>query len=209
VFVGGQVAELLITDSQAVRIRPTVDVDVVVSAVSRVEYHRMGQRLREFGFVNDTREAAPICRWLSSDGHVLDLMPVDEAILGFSNRWYSAAVQTATPFRLKETLVIRIPTAPLFLASKLEAFRGRGGGDLLGSHDLEDVITIVAGRPELVDEVDLTPDEVRRGIGDHVRSLPGDPDFFYAIDGALPDAALSPSLIPMVRSKFVELATGP
>ena len=67
----------------------------------------------------------------------------------------------------------------------------------------------MAGRPELVDEVDLTPDEVRRGIGDHVRSLPGDPDFFYAIDGALPDAALSPSLIPMVRSKFVELATGP
>ncbi len=102
VFVGGQVTELLITEPHAVRVRPTVDVDVVVSAMSRLEYHRMGERLREFGFVNDTREMAPICRWLSSEGHVLDLMPVDETILGFSNRWYAAAVETATPFTLDE-----------------------------------------------------------------------------------------------------------
>jgi hypothetical protein len=133
-------------------------------------------------------------------------MPVDETILGFSNRWYAAAVETATPFPLNETLVIRIPTAPLFLASKLEAFRGRGEGDLLGSHDLEDVITIVAGRPELIDEVDLEPDEVRLGIGEHVQALLADPDFFYAIEGALPDASLSPSFGAMVRSKFRELA---
>ena len=52
VFVGGQVAELLITEPQAVRVRPTVDVDVVVSAASRLEYHRMGERLREFDGLN-------------------------------------------------------------------------------------------------------------------------------------------------------------
>ena len=67
----------------------------------------------------------------------------------------------------------------------------------------------MAGRPELLDEVGLEPDEVRLGIGDHVQALLTDPDFFYAIEGALPDAALSPSFGTMVRSKFVELATGP
>lgn len=39
VFVGGQVAELLVTDPAAVRVRPTDDVDVVVPVTTRTEYH--------------------------------------------------------------------------------------------------------------------------------------------------------------------------
>jgi hypothetical protein len=35
VFVGGQVAELLVTDPAAVRVRPTDDVDVVVPITTR------------------------------------------------------------------------------------------------------------------------------------------------------------------------------
>jgi hypothetical protein len=34
-------------------------------------------------------------------------------------------------------------------AGWLEAFKGRGNGDFLVSHDLEDVVTIVYGRPAL------------------------------------------------------------
>jgi hypothetical protein len=35
-----------------------------------------------------------------------------------------------------------------FVATKLEAFASRGGGDFLTSHDLEDVLNIVDGREE-------------------------------------------------------------
>ena len=34
-------------------------------------------------------------------------------------------------------------TAPYLLATKLEAFRGRGQGDLFASKDLEDVVVVV------------------------------------------------------------------
>ena len=39
-------------------------------------------------------------------------------------------------------------TAPYFMATKIEAFYGRGGDDFLGSHDMEDIITVIDGRPD-------------------------------------------------------------
>jgi hypothetical protein len=50
-----------------------------------------GERLRALGFLEDTSEGAPLCRWVHS-GTILDVMPLDEKILGFSNRWYRAAM---------------------------------------------------------------------------------------------------------------------
>ena len=50
-------------------------------------------------------------------------------------------------------------TAPVFLATKLEAFRGRGQGDFLFSHDLEDLMAVVDGRAALVEECRLSPPE--------------------------------------------------
>jgi len=79
-------------------------------------------------------------------------MPLDEKILGFSNRWYRAAMEAATMHHLLRDLEIRVVTAPYFLATKLEAFRGRGRGDFLASHDLEDLIFVIDGRSTIVDE---------------------------------------------------------
>lgn len=41
VFLGGQVAELLITDPASVRIRPTDDVDAIVAVATRTAYFRL------------------------------------------------------------------------------------------------------------------------------------------------------------------------
>jgi hypothetical protein len=41
-------------------------------------------------------------------------------------------------------------TAPYFLACKLAAFRSRGEGDYLMSHDMEDIVAVLDGRPEVV-----------------------------------------------------------
>ena len=86
VFVGSQVAELLVTDAAAVRVRPTDDVDVVVSGTTRGAYHDLQMRLITLGFAPDQRSGAPICRMRTVDDLLLDVMPVDEAILGVSNR---------------------------------------------------------------------------------------------------------------------------
>lgn len=206
VFVGGQVAELLITDPAAVRVRATTDVDVVVPVTTRAEYRKAERRIEALGFRHDTRVGAPICRWVSPEGHVLDLMPVHHEILGFSNRWYGLALDTARAFVLTKDLTIRIPTAPAFLAMKLEAFHGRGRGDLLRSHDLEDVITVVAGRDSISDEVADAPYTLRSAIAEQFQSLLRESEFLYALEGALPDVARSPGIVEIVLERFATLA---
>jgi predicted nucleotidyltransferase len=124
-LVGGAVTSLLVTDEGAGLPRATLDVDAIAEISSYAEYTAFGERLRALGFSEDTGEGAPLCRWVHS-GTILDVMPLDEKILGFSNRWYRAAMESATTHRLFRDLEIRIVTAPYFLATKLEAFRGRG-----------------------------------------------------------------------------------
>lgn len=46
-------------------------------------------------------------------------MPVDEHILGFSNRWYPAAIETAQTLQIAGHEV-RVVTPALFIATKLE-----------------------------------------------------------------------------------------
>ena len=53
---------------------------------------------------------------------VLDLMPTQGEILGFSNRWYPLALDTAQLRGLPSGRSIRIVTAPVFLATKLRPF---------------------------------------------------------------------------------------
>jgi predicted nucleotidyltransferase len=123
-FVGGSVTGLLLTDPGASPIRPTLDIDAIVEIASYPEYVVLQNRLRELGF-SESREI--ICRWISDDV-VLDLMPTDPSILGFSNRWYQQALKRATKVLLGD-LTIHVISGPYFLATKLAAFRGRGKND--------------------------------------------------------------------------------
>ena len=70
----------------------------------------------------------------------------EPGILSFHNRWYPLVVDTALSVQLPSGRAISLIAAPAFIATKLEAFRDRGGGDFLMSHDLEDIVTVVDGR---------------------------------------------------------------
>ena len=125
VFVGGQVAELLVTDTAAVRLRPTDDVDVVVPVTTRGAYYELQMRLITLGFAPDQRVGAPICRMRTVDDLLLDVLPLDDAILGFSNRWYPYAMESATNLMLEAGLIIRVASGAAFLAMKWVAFASR------------------------------------------------------------------------------------
>jgi hypothetical protein len=96
VFLGGAVTEFLVTDPAAPPSRPTLDVDAVVEVATRVEFIGLQDELRRRGFSEDASENAPICRWKCEDVR-FDVMPTDERMLGFSNRWYSLASRLAEP----------------------------------------------------------------------------------------------------------------
>ncbi len=149
VFVGGSVAGLLITDPLAEAVRATVDVDAIVEATTLHQFHQVENRLPDLGFTRDISSEV-ICRWKhKTTGVLFDLMPTQSDVLGFSNLWYPEAVTTAERVRLIDNMEIRVISAACFIATKLEAFISRGGSDIASSHDLEDILNIVDGRPEL------------------------------------------------------------
>jgi predicted nucleotidyltransferase len=188
VFVGGSITGLLLTDPAAAPVRPTLDVDAIIAIASYAEFTEVESRLRTLGFHQSLAEGAPICRWLSGD-LILDLMPTDSSILGFSNTWYAPALKHAQRIRIEGT-EIRLITALYFLATKVEAFHGRGKNDFRMSHDLEDIVTVIDGRAELATEISLAPGELREYLSREFAALLSNRDFLEALPGhLLPDAA--------------------
>lgn len=184
VFVGGATVYLWITEPGAPPVRATEDVDVVCEVASRVEYYRLGERLRERGLQEAAGEPV-LCRWRSADPQlVLDVMPTDAGILGFSNPWYEEAIATAETVTLDSGADISAATPVVLVATKLAAWKGRGKGDLLRSLDIHDVLTLVDGRRELAAEIEAAGPDLRTYVRDELVKLQAERDFDYAVDGA-------------------------
>jgi hypothetical protein len=169
VFVGGVVTSLLIDDPAAADARQTYDVDAMVEVGSLMEYYEFGNRLRALQFSEDSSQGAPRCRW--KHGKVkLDVMPTDGSILNLPSRWFKIAMQNADTVQLETDLLIRITRAPYFIATKLDAFKDRGKNDY-SSHDLEDMIAVIDGRPTLLRELRDSPEELREYISSEIGKL--------------------------------------
>ena len=80
--------------------------------------------------------------------------------------------------------MIRRLTPPLFIATKLEAYRGRGNNDLVSSRDAEDILSLVDGRQELFQDIAEIEPEIRNYIATQISALLGDPNFehFLAVN---------------------------
>jgi len=209
VFVGGCATGLLLTQERPDRIRVTEDVDIVAQALTAHAYHAVEARVRAQGFNNDMRPGAPICRW-AYGSVTLDVMPTVKDILGFANRWYPLAIETAQPVILTSGITIRLISAPVFVATKLEAFKDRGKDasgqpDYLGSHDLEDIITVADRRPELLDECRASSAELRSYLAQAIAALLSEPDFQSTLAGHLPGDAFSQRRLKGLRDNLLAL----
>ncbi|WP_448103140.1 hypothetical protein [Luteibacter jiangsuensis] len=178
VLVGGCAVGLLITDTNRPPIRYTVDVDLVAEVTTKIQYYQLSERLKSRGF-RESEEV--ICRF-HRDQLIVDVMPVDASVLGFSNEWYELAIQRAAVTKLRTGHKLRHVSAPLLLATKLASFIGRGNGDYM-HHDIEDVINLVDGRQELVAEVEAENDRLRQYVREEVDDLLADPEFTRSIGG--------------------------
>lgn len=205
-LVGGCATALLITDPAAAPVRATQDVDAIVTAASLAEYQRLGAALRERGFAQSIEGAEPPYRWTYA-GLKLDLMPVDPGILGFSNRWYDAVRRGAAMVVIGDGdgVAVRVTDAPSFVATKLEAFLDRGAGDYLSSHDLEDVLSVVDGRPELVAELGKAPPALRDFVVQTFARLLADDGFEDALPGLVVDGSPA-TRTPMVLNRLRAIA---
>ena len=151
------------------------------------------------------RVGAPICRWTVDDVTV-DVMPTLPDVLGFSNRWYPLACETAWTATLPSGRRIQVITAPAFVATKLEAFAGRGQGDFLFSHDMADIVSVIDGRDSLLVEMRQSTTELRRQVGAAIAQLMGSRGFLDSLPGHLPGDAASQARLPELQAKLEQLA---
>lgn len=205
VFVGGCATGLLITDLAAPPVRVTRDVDAIVQVASRADYYQLAERLRDHGFKEDTSKDAPICRW-EAKNTLLDVMPAYTQILGFGNKWYRPAMENAEIIQLSSGRQIRMVSAPYFLITKLEAFEGRGGGDYQMSHDVEDIIAVLDGRAEIINEIRQTDPVLLSELSKRFTALLEENRFVNAISGHLPPDEASQSRVSMVTNIVKEIA---
>jgi len=203
VFVGGAVTSLLITDPAATEVRFTQDVDMIVQVTSHADYYQLEKRLRLLGFVPDQSQDAPLCRWLI-DGIQVDVMPTDESILGFSNRWYPLAIKTAQVYSLNTQLKIRLITPPCFVATKVEAFLKRGSGDYWASSDLEDIIMLVDGRSEIVAEIQATDPKLKEYLTKQIHHWLQDKAFKEALAEYFAFEETNQQRVPIIKQRLMQ-----
>jgi predicted nucleotidyltransferase len=201
VFVGGCATGLLLTNPAAAAVRPTEDVDAIVEVASLAGYHALQPLLAERGFKQTMEADTPPFRWFWNRMQ-LDLVPVDEHVLGFANRWYRPGFAAAITTELAPGLALRHLNAPYFLATKFEAFNDRGGRDVYASHDLEDIVTVIDGRAELADELVTAEPSVRAHVVQQIQALLAHPD----MQNALPGIVTQPIRVSVVLGRLRQIA---
>jgi len=204
VYLGGCAAALFISDSLSLDVRSTWDVDCIIDVISLGQYYQFESELKKRGF-SQSIENAVTCRWRHDD-IILDVMPADEKILGWGNHWFKEAIKHAIIHQIANDLNIKSVTAPYFLATKLEAFKARGNNDFLGSHDFEDIITVIAGRVEIADEVAATSDELKL----HLRSVFSDmlmnDQFVQSLPGHVSDGPVTMQRVQTVIERIKKIS---
>jgi predicted nucleotidyltransferase len=183
-FVGGCTTALLLTDLYTKQqVRHTDDVDLIVHVLSYPHWEKPKEHLREKGFREQLDNDAPICAMFLNSLRV-DFMPDDADILKFGNAWYRDALENAEPRDIGGGVTVKLVRPAHFLATKLAAYLARGNNDPLDSHDVEDILTLIDGRAEIVDEILHTDPAMRTYISSQLNALRKHRDFEYAISAA-------------------------
>jgi hypothetical protein len=185
VFLGGATVHLWLTEPAAPPVRATDDVDVICDVTSYAEYQGLAERLRQQG-LEEPMDEPVICRWRHrASGLLVDVMPISEEVLGFSNPWYELGIEKAIERTLPSGTQIRAVAPPIVIATKVAAWRGRGSGDILTSLDVHDIVVLIDGRPELGDERAVQSEPLRVYVADGLASLGDEPYFEYVVQAAV------------------------
>ncbi len=180
VFVGGCTTALLITDKATLEaVRYTDDVDLIAHVIGYAQWVQFQEQLNERGFVVSPDDNV-ICRMRLGELKV-DFMADDASILGFSNRWYADVLEHSKEVVLSDGTAIRLITPGYFIATKLEAYNGRGNKDPLASHDIEDLLNVVDGREVLQQELEQAEPILKTYIAQQISILLKHRDFEYAV----------------------------
>jgi hypothetical protein len=149
-----------------------------------MDYSKLDEDLRRLGFRNDI-ESGIICRY-KVQGIIVDIMPTNSAVLGFSNCWYSEGFKNAIDIELDSNTVVKIFSPAYFIASKLEAFKDRGGKDFRTSSDFEDIVYVFENCKDLEPDVLKSTDNLKGYFKTEFSKLLNNPNLEEGIYAHLP-----------------------
>jgi len=204
VFLGGAVIELLVDNPTVSELRPTKDVDVVAEVLTTSAFYTLEEKLRDAGFRHDTSEGAPLCRWLV-DGYRVDVLPVEASPVGMNTRWFREVVEFSLPKSLGDGCEIDVVSAPVFIATKFEAYRDRGKGDFQASHDIEDVVSLIDGCAAIVELVASAPLAVRGFVVQGLSSWTNRTEWTHLVAGHLSGMSLSAGRESIVCDRILRI----
>jgi hypothetical protein len=188
VFVGGGIVSLLVTDPSAPPPSRTKDIDVVLEIAGYEEFVAMEHQLQRAGFSRRILDNPSIFRWWWREV-IVDFLPDrPNHLVTNTNRWFRSLVQCAERAEVLPGRFLWRASAPCYLATKFEAFRSRGEGDYLGSKDIEDIVAVMDGRPELIRELPQAPFEVRGFLAMNATVLLANDSFMDSLPRLLADA---------------------
>lgn len=183
-FVGGCTTGLLITDAfSKEQVRHTDDVDLIIHVVGQRGIYDFQEQLSKKGFKHDISDGAPICAMMLGELRV-DFMPDESSSFGFTNKWYADALRTSVNYILPKGINIKLVRPDYFIATKFEAYKGRGNNDPLGSRDIEDILMLIDGRNEILEELNKSPDELIEYIRKEFSEIVNQYNFSYAVGSA-------------------------
>lgn len=202
-FVGGSIVPMLFTSGDNY-FRATRDVDCVIDVQALVDYYEFTYRLKQAGFVEVSEDGSPICRWHKEDC-IIDIMPTTD-IIGFTNSWYAPAFKHPVKYFINVKTTINVISAVYFIATKLEAFRSRGNGDFIASHDMEDIISVIECRPEISHEILVSEADVKSFIVRQFRIFCKTPRFLNDIIGLCNPDSLDIHNIEKTHARILQIA---
>lgn len=179
VFVGGATISLY-PDRAVFEVRPTDDVDVIIEILNYVDRAKLEEKLRSIGFSHDI-ESGIICRY-KIQGIIVDIMPINDSSIGFTNIWYPEGFEKAVDYEVDERTIIKILSAPYFVATKLEAHKGRGKNDGRTSQDFEDIVYVLENRESIWEEMDNSDKSVKEYLQSEFQILLKNLNLFEWID---------------------------
>jgi hypothetical protein len=207
VFIGGAIAPLLQTDPPFPRARVTSDVDGVIASSTYTDQERLRVQLMECGFRHET-EARHVHRWVSPSGIPFDLISAGRHLGGSGNPWDEIALETAIELHVGNGLTFKHVSAPAFLAQKWAAHHDRGRDDPLASHDLEDILSLLASRPGIAEEVAASPTTLRAYLRQQAGAFLANSDAEDLLAAHLNVAQDPAATIAVVRALLGRLALG-
>ena len=206
VFVGSSLAPILQLAPPFEESRQTKDADAVVPTASYSKTQALHEALIRKGFRQDPADGAHVHRWHSPDNDLFDLVPAGRHLSSSGQQWDEIAITTSEVFDLGDGVAIRHASATAFLAQKWAAFRDRGAADPFRSDDLEDILALVASRPDIAAELTAAEPDLRNYVRDQTRLLLADARLADLLAGHLNTAENAASAIVVARRRLEAIA---